>query len=102
VSADRQASVAFRFGGWRTPLRQSFVAIALESRPVAIHLGGVADDVGVAQVKISFLVVHTGAPGPRRPIMPLAFVVVIVGGLVVLYVETLVLVGIHTASFHWS
>jgi hypothetical protein len=31
--------------------------------------------------------------------MPLAFVVVIVGCLVVLYVETLVLVGTHTASF---
>jgi hypothetical protein len=80
--------------------RQLFVAVALKPRSVAIYLSGVTVDVGVAPVKIGFLFIITGRPGPRRPIMPLAFVVVIVGCLVVLYVQALVLVRAHTASSH--
>jgi hypothetical protein len=75
--------------------RRLFVAVTFESRPVAIYLSGVAVDVGVAPVETSFLLVLTGRPSPRRPIMPTGLVVVIVGCLVMLYIEALFLVGGH-------
>lgn len=79
-----------------------FVAIALKPRPVAIYLRGLAVNVArrASRVEISFLLVLTGRPIPCRPVMAIACVVVIVGGLVVLYIGTLFLfVGGHAGSF---
>jgi hypothetical protein len=70
-----------------------FAAIAFKPPAIAIDLCSVAVDHGVARVEIGPLFVLTGRPIPRRPIMPIAVVVVIVGCLVVPFIRG------HAASF---
>ena len=71
--------------------------MALKPRSVAIHLGGDAVDAGVARFEIGLLSVLTRRPVPPGPIMKQCLRVMIVGCLVMLFIEAILLVGGHAA-----